>query len=150
MKTKVSPPISKKLNKIHCSILVLTFFLFSTTQGFSQAIYSSSMTTNYKPDSEIIKRTRTVSVSDTEIVISDYNEGAKPLKIKVNRIEEKEDNLDGINLMKWYYCSNIEKNPITGKNTEYVVVLKKQEPSVLELYQKINEVTFAKSVISLR
>ncbi|MFD0975159.1 hypothetical protein [Salinimicrobium gaetbulicola] len=108
------------------------------------------MTTNYKPDSELIKKPRIISVSDTEIIISDYREGAKPLKIKVNKIEEKENDLDGISMMKWYYCSNMDKNPITGKNTEYVVVMKKQEPSVLELYQKINEVTFAKSIISLR
>lgn len=150
MKSIFSPSIIKELSKARYSLLVLSFFLFSINQGFSQTTYNSSMTTNYKPDSESIKKPRIISVSDTEIIISDYKEGAKPLKIKVNKIEEKEDDLDGISMMKWYYCSNIDKNPITGKNTEYVVVMKKQEPSVLELYQKINEVTFAKSFISLR
>ena len=150
MKTIYSPSTIQELGKIQHSILLLAFFLFSIHQGFSQTTYNSSMTTQYKPDSELIKKARTVTVSDSEIIITDYNEGAKPLKIKVNKIEEKENDLDGISLMKWYYGSNTDKNPITGKNTEYIVVMKKQEPSVLELYQKINDVTFAKSVISLR
>ena len=150
MKSIFSPSLIKEFSKALYSLLVLTFILFSINKGFSQTTYNSSMTTNYKPDSELIKKPRIISVSDTEIIISDYREGAKPLKIKVNKIEEKEDDLDGISMMKWYYCSNMDKNPITGKNTEYVVVMKKQEPSVLELYQKINEVTFAKSIISLR
>lgn len=150
MKTIYSPSTNKELGKIQSSILLLTFFLFSINQGFSQTTYSSSMTTKYKPDSELIKKPRTVTVSDSEIIITDYNEGAKPLKIKVNKIEEKGNDLDGISLMKWYYGSNTDRNPITGKNTEYVAVIKKYDPSILELYQKINDVKFAKSVISLR
>lgn len=150
MKTIYSPSTNKELGKIQFSILLLIFFLFSINQGFSQTTYNSSMTTKYKPDSELIKKPRKVTISDSEIIITDYKEGAKPLKIKVNKIKEIENDLDGISLMKWYYGSNTDRNSITGKNTEYVAVIKKYDPSILELYQKINDVTFAKSVISLR
>ena len=150
MKTIYTTSTFQEFGKIQHLILLLTFFLFSIHQGFSQTTYNSSMTTQSRPYSELIKKARTVTVSDSEIIITDYNEGAKPLKIKVNKIEEKENDLDGISLMKWYYGANTDKNPITGKNTEYVAVIKKYDPSILELYQNINEVTFVKSIISLR
>jgi len=51
--------------------------------------------------------------------------------------------------MKWYYCTSKDKDVINGY-TEYIIVMKKSYPSDMEVNQKVDEVTFIKTVLSLR
>uniref|UniRef100_UPI00404730E7 hypothetical protein n=1 Tax=Roseivirga sp. TaxID=1964215 RepID=UPI00404730E7 len=105
------------------------------------------MTTKYKSEGEVIEKQRTITISDTDITITNFVGGTKPLNLKVNEIKEKDDKWDG--LMKWYYCTSKDKDVINGY-TEYIIVMKKSYPSDLEINQKVDEVTFIKTVLSLR
>lgn len=126
--------------------LILVSLLFFSITVFGQTTYNSSVTTKYKSEGEVIEEQRTITVSDTEITITNFVGGTKPLNLKVNEIKEKEDDWDG--LMKWYYCTS--KDVISGKNTEYIIIMKKSYPSNMEINQKVDEVTFIKTVLSLR
>lgn len=128
--------------------LILVPLLFFSMTIFGQTTYNSSVTTKYKTEGEVIEKQRTITVSDTEITISNFVGGTKPLNLKVNEIKEKEDDWDG--LMKWYYCTSKDKDVISGKHTEYIIILKKSYPSDMKVNQKVDEVTFIKTVLSLR
>jgi len=127
--------------------LILVAFLLSSVTVFSQTTYNSSVTTKYKSEGEVIEKQRTITVSDTEITITNFVGGTKPLNLTVDEIKEKEDDWDG--LMKWYYCTSKDKDVINGY-TEYIIVMKKSYPSDMEVNQKVDEVTFIKTVLSLR
>lgn len=128
--------------------LILVSLLFFSITVFGQTTYNSSVTTKYKSEGEVIEKHRTITVSDTEIIITNFVGGTKSLNLKVNEIKEKEDDWDG--LMKWYYCTSRDKDVISGKNTEYIIIMKKSYPSDMEINQKVDEVTFIKTVLSLR
>lgn len=122
--------------------LVLIILVLLMSNVYSQTTYNSSVTTKYKVEGEIVKKQRTISISDTEITISNFVGETEPLNLKVNKIKEEEDDWDG--LMNWYYCTR------TDKNAEYIIKMKKSYPSNMEVFQKIDEVTFIKTVLSLR
>lgn len=127
--------------------LIFSLFLAISGNAISQTTYNSSVTTKYKSEGEVIEKQRTITISDTDITITNFVGGTKPLNLKVNEIKEKEDSWDG--LMKWYYCTSKDKDVINGY-TEYIIVMKKSYPSDLEVNQKVDEVTFIKTVLSLR
>ena len=127
--------------------LIFSLFLIISGNAFSQTTYNSSVTTKYKTEGEVIEKQRTITISDTDITITNFVGGTKPLNLKVNEIKEKEDDWDG--LMKWYYCTSKDKDVINGY-TEYIIVMKKSYPSDMKVNQKVDEVTFIKTVLSLR
>lgn len=127
--------------------LILITVVVITTNIYGQKTYNSSVTTNYKVEGKVFKKQRTITISDNEITITNFIGGTKTLNLKVNDIQEKEDEWDG--LMKWYYCINLKKD-ISGKNTEYIVIIKKSYPSDMTVCQKVDDVTFIKSMFSLR
>jgi len=127
--------------------LILVAFLLSSVTVFSQTTYNSSVTTSYESEGEVIEKQRTITVSDTEITITNFVGGTKPLNLTIDEIKEKEDNWDG--LMKWYYCTSKDKDVINGY-IKYIIVMKKSYPSDMEVNQKVDEVTFIKTVLSLR
>lgn len=127
-------------------LLIITIVFATNIHG--QTTYNSSVTTKYKFEGEVFEKQRTITISDTKITITSFLGGTNPLNLKVNEIQEKEDDWDG--LMKWYYCINLEKDVISGKNTEYIIIMKKSYPSDMTVCQKVDEVTFLKSVLSLR
>lgn len=129
------------------NIIFLALFFLSMSM-FSQTTYNSSVTTKYKLEGEIIEKQRIIIISDSEINITNFVGGAKPLNLKVNEIKEKEDDWDG--LMKWYYCISKDKDVISGNYTEFIIVMKKSYPSDIEVNQKVDEVTFIKSIFSLK
>jgi len=128
--------------------LIFLALLFLSGNVFSQSTYNSSVTTKYKSEGEVIEKQRTITISGSEITITNFVGGTKPLNLKVNEIKEKEDDWDG--LMKWYYCTSKYKDVISGKYTEFIIVMKKSYPSDMKVNQKVDEVTFIKTVLSLR
>jgi len=64
--------------------LILVAFLLSSVTVFSQTTYNSSVTTKYKSEGEVIEKQRTITVSDTEITITNFFGGTKPLNLKVD------------------------------------------------------------------
>lgn len=96
----------------------------------------------------MVEKQRTIIVSDTEITITNFLGETKPLNLEVNEIKEKEDKRN--RLIKWYYCTSKDKDVISEKYTEYIIIKKKAFPSDMEINQKIDEVTFIKKVFSLR
>lgn len=129
------------------NLLIILSIVFATN-AYGQKSYNSSVTTKYKSEGEVIEKQRTITISDSKIIISNFVGGTKPIELKVNNIKEKEDKWDG--LMKWYYCTRMEKNVISGKYTEYIIIIKKSYPSDMKVCQKVDEVTFIKTVLSLR
>lgn len=128
--------------------LILLILVFLASNVYSQTTFNSSVTTKYKSEGEIIKKPRTITVSNSEITISNFIGGTKPLNLIVNEIKEKEDDWDG--LMNWYYCTSTDQDVISGKKSEYIIIMKKSYSSELEVYQKVDDVTFIKTVLSLR
>ena len=128
--------------------LILLALLMSSLTVFSQTTYNSSVTTKYKTEGEVFQKQRTITVSDTVITITNFLGGTKPLNLKVNEIKEKKDDFDGL-MKRYYYCTAREKDVINGY-TEYIIVMKKSYPSNMEINQKVDEVTFIKTVLSLR
>ncbi len=128
--------------------LLLIISIIFATNIYGQTTYNSSVTTKYRSEGEVIEKQRTITISDTEITITNFVGGTKPLNLKVNDIKEKEDDWDG--LMKWYYCTSVEKDVISSKNTAYIIIMKKSYPSDMTVCQKVDEVTFIKTVLSLR
>ncbi len=129
------------------NLLIIISILFATNI-YGQTTYNSSVTTKYRSDGEIIEIQRRITISNNEITISNFIGGTKTLTLKVNDIKEKEDDFNG--LMKWYYCTSTDKDLLTGKNTDYIVIVKKSYPSEMTVCQKIDEVTFIKTAFSLR
>jgi len=127
--------------------LFFSVFLFLSGNVFCQTTYNSSVTTKYKSEAEVVEKQRSITISDTEITITNFVGGTMPLNLTVNEIKEKEDDWNG--LMKWYYCVSTVKDVINGY-TEYIIVMKKSYPSNMEVNQKVDEVTFIKTVLSLR
>jgi hypothetical protein len=125
-------------------IFLLLLFISITVSG--QTTYNSSVTTRYKFEGEVFEKQRTITVSDTIITITNFVGGTKPLNLIVNEIKAKKDEYEGI--MKWYYC--ISKDVISGKHIEFIIIMKKSYPFSMDVNQKIDEVTFIKTVLSLR
>ncbi|HAQ17771.1 MAG TPA: hypothetical protein DCR40_00895 [Prolixibacteraceae bacterium] len=125
--------------------LLLIISIVFASNIYGQTTYRSSVTTT--SEGEVIEKQRIITISDTEITITNFLGGTKTLTLKVNDIKEKEY-FD--RLMKWYYCTSTDKDFITGKNTEYIIIMKKSYPSDMTVCQKIDEVTFIKTVFSLR
>ena len=92
-------------------ILILLFSI--SIVSFSQKTYTSSVTTKYKTEGEVIEKSRTITISDTKISISDYLGGTRTLVLTVDNIVEKEFGWDG--LCKWYYCTSTEKDVINDE-----------------------------------
>lgn len=127
-------------------ILILLFSV--SIVSFSQKTYTSSVTTKYKTEGEVIEKSRTINMSDSEISISDYLGGTRPLVLTVDNIVEKEFGWDG--LCKWYYCTSKEKDVINDEFTKYIVIIKKSYPSDMSVFQKVDEVTYLRNTFSLR
>jgi len=126
------------------NLLLIILMVFASTI-YGQKTYNSSVTTTSQ--GEVIEKQRTITISDTEATITNFLGGTKTLILKVNDIKEKEY-MD--RLMKWYYCTSTDKDIMTGKNTEYILIIKITYPSDITVCQKIDEVTFIKTVFSLR
>lgn len=126
-------------------LIALTAFVSNV---YGQVNYTSSVTTKYNSKSEIIEKQRTITISDKEVTITNFVGGTQSLNLKVNEIKEKKDDFDG--LMKWYYCMETEKDVLSGKYTEFIIIMKKSNPSNISVCQKVDEVTFIKTVLSLR
>jgi len=127
-------------------ILILLFSI--SIVSFSQKTYTSSVTTKYKTEGEVIEKSRTITISDTKISISDYLGGTRTLVLTVDNIVEKEFGWDG--LCKWYYCTSTEKDVINDEFTKYIVIIKKSYPSDMSVFQKVDEVTYLRNTFSLR
>lgn len=125
--------------------IFLVAFIFFALNAYSQTTYNSSITTKYKSEGEIIEKQRTITVSDKKITITNFVGGTKPLNLIVNKITEKEDDWNG--LMKWYYCS--EKDVISGRYTDFIIIMKKSHPYDMRVCQKVDEVTFIENILSL-
>ena len=106
------------------------------------------MTTKYKSVGDVVEKQRIITISDSEITITNFVGGTEPLNLKVNEIKEIEDEWEG--LMKWYYCARKDKDEISEEYTEFIIVIKKSNPYIMKLNQKIDEVTFLKTVLSLK
>lgn len=89
-----------------------------------------------------------ITISDTKVTISNFVGGSELLELTVNQIKEKEDWWDS-SITKWYYCTTTTKDRITGKFTEFIIILEKSYPSSMDVHQKLDEVTFIKTVLSL-
>jgi hypothetical protein len=127
--------------------LIFVILLFFSGNLFCQTTYNSSITTKYRLEGEVIEKERNITITDTEITITNFVGGTQPLNLKVNGIKEIEDQWDG--LKKWYYCIRMDKHVLSGKHSEYVIIVKKSYPSEMEVNQKVDEVTFIKTVLSL-
>ena len=128
--------------------LIFISILFLIGNVFSQTTYSSSMTTKYKSVGDVVEKQRIITISDSEITITNFVGGTEPLNLKVNEIKEIEDEWEG--LMKWYYCVRKDKDEISEEYTEFIIVIKKSNPYIMKLNQKIDEVTFLKTVLSIK
>ncbi len=125
--------------------LLLIILMVFASNIYGQKTYNSSVTTTSQ--GEVIEKQRTIAISDTEATITNFLGGTKTLILKVNDIKEKEY-MD--KLMKWYYCTSTDKDIMTDKNTEFILIIKKTYPSDITVCQKIDEVTFIKTVFSLK
>ncbi len=123
--------------------LLLTIFLLVATNIFSQTVYHSLNTYKKKNEFEKIEIKREIIISDSEIKISSFVGGTETLNLKVNDVKEKEYNMQGI--MKWYYCTRTDMDALSGKYTEYIIIIRKDNPSFITACQKVDEVTFLKT-----
>ena len=147
-KTFFGDTFVETLKQNYMKNLIFLALLFLSGNMFSQTTYDSSVTTRYKSEGKVIEKQRTITISDSEITITNFVGGTKPLNLKVNEIKEKEDNWGS--LKKWYYCTSKDKSVARGKYTEFIIVMKKLYPSDMEVNQKLDEVTFIKTVLSLK
>ena len=132
------------MKKLSILILLIPF----TSLCFAQKNYNSSVTTKYKTEGEIIEKSRTINVSDTEISISNFLGGTRTLILKVDKIDEKEYGWDGMS--KWYFCTSTEKDIINDEYTKYIIIMASSYPSDMKVFQKVDEVTYIKTVFSLK
>jgi hypothetical protein len=130
------------------NLLIIIFVAFASNI-FAQTKYQSSFTTKYSSEGKIIDKKREITILDEEIKISNYVGGTNMLNLKVDSIKEKKDDLSGA-LMKWYYCTNTEIDVIKNEYSQYIIIIKKTYPTSMTLCKKLDEVTFLKSVFSLK
>lgn len=127
-------------------IIIFTIVLFNTSIH-SQTKYISSGSYKFKNEVENIEKTREIIISDNEIKIDSFVGGTQTLYLKVNDIKGKEYNSQGKGLMKWYYCIRVDKDEFSGKNSEYVIIINKNNfpHTVITACQKVDEVTYIKT-----
>ena len=135
---------------IKTSALSVFFVMLSSLTAFTsfgQKIYNSSLTTTFKAQYEMVEKSREITISDTVIIISNFIGGSEPITLQVNEIRETEDVLMGG--IKWFYCVSREVDTFTGKTNVFIVVMKKSNPSEISVHQKLDDVTFIRTVFSL-
>jgi hypothetical protein len=101
---------------------------------FSQTFKSNSATIR-KGSFEIDRTVRSIEISDTEIMISNYlRDNTEPLMLSVYHTEEKEDKFDGT--CRYYYCT--AKNDDKLSPYQKIIVIKKPFSITLELFLEDN------------
>lgn len=94
------------------TIILILLMLFVNHVSYSQT-YKSSYSLNPKSDSETEFKDRIITISDKEITVTNFLDGGvKIWHLIVNRIENKEWNLDG--MQKTYYCTDKDKDAMFG------------------------------------
>lgn len=108
-------------------LFVFTLISFAT---YSQT-YKSSYSINKECDFQTDMKSRTITISDKEISISNFADGGtETIYFVVNKIEEKEYSFDG--LCKYYYCTTKDKDPINGY--QKAIFIKKYDAIYLGLF----------------
>jgi len=110
--------------------IMLMIILLVGINVFSQTFKSNSATIR-KGSFEIDRTVRSIVISDTEIVISNYlRDNTEPLVLQVYLTEEKEDRFDGI--CKYYYCKVANEEQLSPYRK--IIVIRKPFSITLELF----------------
>lgn len=81
---------------------------------------------------------RLIVFENDAITISNWlNGGREALKLKIDKIVEKEDRFDGFS--KWYYCTSLKNDPFNGFSKNIVIVPKANNK--IRVYTFADEVT---------
>jgi len=108
-------------------LLIISLVGIST---FGQTFKSNSATIR-KSGFEIDRTIRSIVISDTKIIISNYlRDNTEPLVLNVYLVEEKEDRFDGV--CKYYYCKAGNEDQLSPYRK--IIVIKKPFSITLELF----------------
>jgi hypothetical protein len=120
------------LNQIFINMKKLLFILaliLLNSISYSQT-YKSAYVIKQKIDFETELKDRIITINDKEISISNFSGGTKTMYLIVNKIEEKEYDLES--KCKFYYCTTKDKDFINGY--QKAIVIKKYDTIILSLF----------------
>ena len=119
------------------------FFLIFLTQLRFNAIgqteqLESASAIKEESNFKIERISRLVVFTNNTVTISNWsNGGQEALKLKIDKIVDKEYSMDGI--CKWYYCTSIKKDPLNGFFKTIIIVPKSK--GEIKIFTFANEVT---------
>jgi len=119
------------------------FFIIVLTQIGYNAIgqteqLESKSAIREETDFKIERVSRLIVFTDNSITISSWlNGGTEALKLRIDKIVDKEYSMDGI--CKWYYCTSTKKDPFNGFSKTIIIVPKSKDK--LKVFTFANEVT---------
>lgn len=123
--------------------MIKLFFIIILTQigynaiGQTEQLESKSAITE-ETDFKIENVSRLIVFTHNSISISSWlNNGTEALKLKIDKIVDKEYSMDGI--CKWYYCTSAKKDPFNGYTKTIIIVPKPKNK--LMVFTFANEVT---------
>lgn len=128
--------------------LLLSFILLLTTfaSQAQQFISKSSLHEVKKLNTEYT--TRKILITATAITITKFINGGKDdLKVKVDKITEKDFQFYGT--AKWYYCTDMEKDVISGTFRKYIIVIPKSQDAI-HIFDFADETTMYYTELLLR
>ncbi len=97
----------------------------------------SSSAIREEAEFKIERISRLIVITNQVITISNWlNGGQEALKLKIDRVENKEYSMDGI--CKWYYCTSLKRDPINGFSKTIIIIPKSK--NILKLFTFANEV----------
>ena len=115
----------------------------------AQVKYDSSIEMKYEPaEAKMRSIEREVILQDSSISITNWlNGSSETLYLKVDSTSNKPYSIGRVD-GKWHYCT---RSSLSGKETKYIVILTKDSLyTSLLVAQKLDEITFIKSIITLK
>lgn len=117
-------------------LILLTQLVFNAIGQTEQLESASAIKEEF--DFKIERIARLVVFTDDAITITNWlNGGQEALRLKIDKIINKEYSMDGI--CKWYYCTSTKKDPINGFSKTIIIVPKSKEK--VKVFTFANEVT---------
>ncbi len=117
--------------------LLMWLLVYGNVIGQSEKLESNSAIRE-ESEFKIEKVSRLIVFENDAITISNWlNGGKEALKLKIDKIVEKEDRFDG--KTNWYYCTSLKKDPFNGFSKNIIIVPKARDK--IRVYTFADEVT---------
>ena len=121
----------------HLYFIGILLLLNQGVFGQSEKLVSNSAIRE-ESEFKIENISRVIVFENEAITISNWlNGGREALKLKIDKIVEKEDRFDGFS--KWYYCTSFKNDPFNGYSKNIIIVPKSKNK--IRVYTFADEVT---------